>query len=88
MFFFFFVHGRGEENKGSPYVDEQKVNGIYGAARTLGWYSWKRSSTCSSFADLSHTSVDFIFEKAKIENEMVKKSVGFYFIWLAVEIES
>jgi hypothetical protein len=46
-------------------VDEQKVNGIYGAARTLGWYSWKRSSTCSSFADLSHTSVDFIFEKAK-----------------------
>jgi len=35
-FFFFFVHGRGEENKGSPYVDEQKVNGIYGVARTLG----------------------------------------------------
>jgi len=44
-------------------------------------------NTCSSFADLSHTSVDFIFEMVKIENEMVKKSMGFYFIWPAVEIK-
>jgi hypothetical protein len=32
-------------------------------------------NTCSSFDDLSHTSVDFIFEMVKIENEMVKKSM-------------
>ena len=43
-------------------------------------------NSCSSFADLSHTSVDFIFEMVKIENEMVKRSMGFYFVWLAVEM--
>jgi len=32
-------------------------------------------NTCSSFDDLSHAYVDFIFEMVKIENEMVKKSM-------------
>ena len=85
--FFFFLFMDGEKKTKGPRMWMNK--------KSMGYMVWlehqgrvfMEENTCSSFADLSHTSVDFIFEMVKIENEMVKKSMGFYFIWPAVEIK-